>query len=148
MNYKLFTLIIENYQPDTLFIGQYFTMFTNTGFEVYQLNHIPRKSVEDWLEKRGFPVKFKLVEEGNPNLNEAKVVATHEQIGWWDESTESDIMSDINLTQLNYILNEQAGLVNVEVEYDEEEQNYLPTLYENKVTMCPLDYEMYEDEEN
>ncbi len=139
MNYKIFTIIMESYQPDILFIGQYFIM--PYEFEIYQLNHIPKESIEEYVEKHGFPIKFKLVEEGNPNLNDHQVVATHEQIGWWDEDVDSDDLSDINITQLNYILNEQAGLVNIEVEFDEETNNYIPTLYENKITMCPLDYE-------
>lgn len=141
ITHEVCSLILENYELEEFFIGQWFTRMSIDGLEVYQLTSIPRQSCEEFVEEYGFPVRFKIILKGNPNLNNDVLVATHDQIGWWDSSPDSDSLTDISVNDINYVLQEQDGFVFVEMDYDEDTDEIVPLLFDEKITICPLDYE-------
>jgi hypothetical protein len=69
------------------------------------------------------------------------IVATHEQIGWWDEGEDTDEYRDITLDDINMILNENDGMVNVLAYYDDEEGEFSPSILLNKVILTDLQEE-------
>jgi hypothetical protein len=93
--------------------------------------------MEQFLQENGAPYELSLVDE------DGNVVATHEQIGWWDEGPNSDEYRDITLKDINNIINTYDGEVNVLTFHDEDRINI--EYYNNKVVICSID--AYEEEE-
>jgi hypothetical protein len=83
------------------------------------------------------------VYEGNPNLKEFEILASPNQIGWFDRGNDSDEISDISLKQINTIFFDYQGYLAIEMDYYKEE----PTLYDNKVTIRTLDHQEEDDDD-
>jgi hypothetical protein len=144
-------LVPKSYKPLKLEQGMFFsTIKKEIGTErayihLHTLNFVP-KDVELYTQLNGMPVELYIVYEGNSNLNEFEILATPEQIGWFDDGDYSDEISDITVRQINIIFSDYEGFINLE--YDIEADK--PVLYDNKVTMRfindsgPVDF----DEEN
>jgi hypothetical protein len=82
------------------------------------------------------------METGNPNLREQVVLATPEQIGWFDEGEWSDELCDIELKHYNRILEGYDGWILIEMmETEEDEDELTPVIYNNKVTIAYADLE-------
>jgi hypothetical protein len=79
------------------------------------------------------------------------ILATPEQIGWFDEGDWCDELCDIEVRHFNRIIEGYDGYVLIEVDYHEEEddENMLsPVLYNNKVTISYADLEDEYDEDD
>jgi hypothetical protein len=141
-------LVLKSYMPRYLEIGMWFITKINPGTrkeytEVWALDKLPLDTLEEFIVKHGAPVEPYLIYD-------EQVIAEPHEIGWWDDGPESDELRDIELKDINLLLDEYNGFVDVEIdEYDyayEEEIN--PILYMEKVTMTiPGMYEE-EDEED
>lgn len=113
---------------------------------VYSIEH--PKDPEAFIEVNGYPVKPYIIVEGNPNLsNSTEILATPEQIGWFDAGPDSDHIMDIELKQFNDILEYDNGDVLIEVDDDTEDV----VLFQDKVTLMYVDsiddeYEMDQDD--
>lgn len=146
--YQTVELVLKSYMPKQLEIGMWFITKINPGTrkeysEVWALDKYPLDSLEDFIIKHGAPVEPYLIYD-------EQVLAEPHEIGWWDEGEHSDELRDIELRDINYILDEWDGYVDVEVdEWDyahEEEIN--PILYADKVTLTvPGMYEEEDDDE-
>jgi hypothetical protein len=138
-------LVLKSYMPKHLEIGMWFITKLNPGTrkeysEVWALDKLPLDTLEEFIVKHGAPVEPYLIYD-------EQVVAEPHEIGWWDDGPDFDELRDLEIKDVNDIINELDGFVDVEIdEWDyahEEEIN--PILYANKVTMCIPD--MYEEEE-
>ena len=141
-------LVLKSYMPKQLELGMWFITKINPGTlkeysEIWALTTHPRETLEEFIVKNGAPVEPYLI------YNEEVVAEPHE-IGWWDEGDHIDELRDIELSDVNFILIEWDGYVDVEIDewdYDHEEV-INPILYAEKVTMClPGLYEEEEDDE-
>lgn len=142
-------LVLKSYMPKQLEIGMWFITKINPGTrkeysEIWALNTHPRETLEEFVTLHGAPVEPYLIYD-------EQVIAEPHEIGWWDEGEHSDELRDIELRDINLIINEWDGYVDVEIdEWDfahEEEIN--PILYADKVTMCaPYTYEEDDDEDD
>jgi hypothetical protein len=123
-------LVLINYMPDDeLEIGMLFSRIVDDSYQVYELDKIPNDQ-KAYIVEHGFPVHLNIIWEGNPNLDEMEIMATHEEIGWFDEGDESDELTDITIKQINKILTDDGDL---EVEISGDEIN--PILYNGKVVI-------------
>ncbi len=74
------------------------------------------------------------------------ILATPDEIGWFDEGDDTDELRDVTLNDLNYIINYEGGFVLIDVDGETGE----PTLAEGKVIITvdwtdadPEDYDDY-----
>ena len=135
-------LVLTSYLPLTIEIGMRFVNIRNPGTdnEIIELIEITKATLREvpsdidrFFEKYGTPVEL-LVVDGHDT-----VLATHEQIGWFDPGDESDEYRDIELKDINIILQEYEG--QIEIEIDDVAYNYgaiNPIIEEGKVIIRPL----------
>lgn len=155
-------LVFENYIPNDLVSGLWFKQRVKDVIygkiyeydRIFELNHTPANR-EEFIITNGYPVRPMIMSiTANPD-EPAITLATHEQIGWWDEDPSSDEMRDIELKDINMILSECDGEIEIEVEYHEDqfgEEFVSSILYMDKVTLAipgthdEPDYDDYDED--
>jgi hypothetical protein len=150
-------LVFQSYIPSEFEIGMLFlrkiSMYKVKTLieynEVFELKEIPRDK-ESFILINGWPVApFIFSITANPDAF-ADPLATPDQIGWWDDGPESDELRDIDIKDYNYILEEQDGYIEIEVDAfmnEDGEECIEPILYNDKVTIrIPTDEEEYEED--
>jgi hypothetical protein len=140
-------LVLKSYMPLQLEKGMLFlTKFQqSTRFEtseLWELTEVPKTPIEDFITINGAPVELMIVDE------EENVLATDEQIGWWDEGEECEEFRDITLEDINMIFNENNGMLNVLSIFDEEQDRWLPCFLMDKVILSDLQFDEDEDEDD
>jgi hypothetical protein len=65
------------------------------------------------MSRHGVPVELVIIDESG------NLLASHDEIGWWDEGEHTDELRDITLDDINYLLREFDGYI--DIEYDEDE---------------------------
>jgi hypothetical protein len=151
-------LVFQSYIPSEFEIGMLFLrkvsmMKLRTLIEyneVFELKEIPRDK-ESFILINGWPVApFIFSITANPDAF-AEPLATPDQLGWWDEGEESDELRDADIKDYNYILENEDGYIEIEVdEYitEDGEEIVTPILYMDKVTVrIPTDEEYYDEED-
>ena len=149
-------LVFKNYIPEKLTKGMWFIQHIKDViygrvyeydriFEMTILGQLSPEDFDAFIQINGYPVKPVIMSiTANPD-NYADVLATEEQIGWWDDGPQSDELRDITIADINYILSDEDGIVEIEVrDYTDEDDDHMitPVLYDNKVTVrIPTDYE-------
>jgi len=142
----------NSYFPDELQEGMLFINRISVGviepyIELFELEEVPG-DMDEFMSKHGAPVEMYIID------GDDEVLATPEQIGWWDEGSHVDELRDITLNEINFILRECDGTVEIEVEeYDDGDGYYLddndephidysynddelvPILHDNKVVL-------------
>ena len=103
-------MVFKSYAPLKLEKGMLFLILEGRDFQIRQLDFIPQDE-QEYLRINGYPVEPYIMEMGNPNLKEEVVLATPEQIGWFDEGEWSDELCDIELKHFNRILERYYGWV-------------------------------------
>ena len=153
-------LVFENYVPDELLKGMWFKQRVKDVIygkvyeydKIFELTHIPE--YESYVAVNGYPVKpMVMTITANPDDN-AILLAHPEQIGWWDEDPSFDEMRDIELKDINMILCDYDGEIEIEVDIHEDElgeEIVSSVIYMDKVTLSvpglhtEYDYYMNED---
>jgi hypothetical protein len=115
-------------------------------YEVFELKEIPRDT-ESFILVNGWPVEpFIFTVTANPDAF-ADPLATPDQLGWFDEGEHSDELRDIEIKDYNYILENEDGYIEIEVDAlmnEDGEEIVTPILYMNKATVrIPTD-EVYD----
>ena len=118
--------------------------------EVFELKEIPRDK-ESFILINGWPVApFVFSITANPDAL-ADPLATPDQLGWWDDGPESDELRDADIKDYNYILENEDGIVEIEIDAfmsEDDEEIVTPILYMDKVTIrIPSDEEEYDEED-
>ena len=151
-------LVFQSYIPAKFEIGMLFQrkismMKLRTLIEyneVFELKEIPRDT-ESFTLINGWPVApFIFSITANPDAF-AEPLATPDQLGWFDEGEDSDELRDIDIKDYNYILENEDGYIEIEVDAfmnEDGEEIVTPILYMDKVTVrIPTD-EVYEDDDD
>jgi hypothetical protein len=86
------------------------------------------------MAKHGCPVELLIIDESG------NLLASHDEIGWWDEGDDSDEYRDITLDDINYLLREFEGYIDIDVDEDEG-----VTLIEDKVVLSLQPDEEFDD---
>ena len=120
---------LSSYLPDELEEGMLFINRISVGviepyIELFELEEIP-EDPEAFMVKHGAPVDLLIIDD------EGNIIAFQDQIGWWDEGEDTDELRDITLDDINYILRELDGYV--DIEYDEIEDDFV--MYEDKIVL-------------
>lgn len=111
-------LILINYVPNELRKGLLFasTLFPNTEkqrMEVWAHESRTHLSATEFFEIHGFPVEMKLLTE------EGLEIASGEQLAWWDDNdSSSENLKDMTLNEVNTILNDYEGVVDILIDED------------------------------
>lgn len=120
---------LSSYLPDELEEGMLFINRISVGviepyIELFELEEIP-EDPEAFMVKHGAPIDLLIIDD------EGNIIAFQDQIGWWDEGEDTDELRDITLDDINYILRELDGYV--DIEYDEIEDDFV--MYEDKIVL-------------
>lgn len=158
MQYYEAELVLKSFKPlalekGMLFINKFGYNTSKEEVEVYELAAVPLDE-EEYIAKNGYPVELYIIDPHCPFNDEQCVLATPDQIGWWDDGEDVDDLFTITTKQINRILNDFDGIVEIEVEYtvlqDEEgneEEVIIPSIYEDFVSLRyqTEEYEEYEE---
>lgn len=131
-------LVYKNYMPEKLEPGMLFMNILHIGttketVELWTLERLPYNK-DKFLSENGAPVELFIIDY------DGTILATPEEIGWFDLGDNYDTLTNISLKELNIILNEDDGMLEIEIEEDEEE-NISPIKQEDKVVLRFLTYE-------
>ncbi|MFN9112091.1 MAG: hypothetical protein ACK5XN_18655 [Bacteroidota bacterium] len=111
--------------PKSLEIGMLFIEASEEGIQLFELNSIPRDE-EKFIIDNGSPVELFIVD------GDDVIVEPHE-IGWIDEG--GDNLYPISLEEINYILNECDGWLELEIieDFFDEDEQIVPNFVDEKV---------------
>lgn len=121
--------VLKNYLPKELEEGMLFINRISVGViepyvELWELKEVP-KDIEEFINKNGAPVELIIIDENED------ILASHDEIGWWDEGEHTDELRDISIEDINTILREHDGYLDIELDDDTLEAS----LYEDKVLL-------------
>lgn len=110
-------IAVKSYLPPELEVGMLFINRISVGviepfIELFELEELP-EDPDAFMAKHGCPVELLIIDE------DGDLLASHDEIGWWDEGEYTDELRDITLDDINYLLREFDGYI--DIEYDEDE---------------------------
>jgi hypothetical protein len=110
---------LSSYLPSELEVGMLFVNRISVGviepyIELFELEEIP-EDPDAFMAKNGAPVTLVIT-----TIEDDNVRATEEQIGWWDDGDESDEYREVTLDDINFLLRECDGYVDIEFDDDED----------------------------
>jgi hypothetical protein len=128
---------LSSYLPDELEEGMLFINRISVGvvepyLELFELEEVP-EDADAFMAKNGAPVELLIIN------NEGEPLASHDEIGWWDEGDDSDEYRDVTLDDINYILRELDGYVDIEID------EHGVILMEDKVVLSLVPEDDFED---
>lgn len=105
---------LSSYLPTELEEGMLFINRISVGviepyIELFELEEIP-EDMDEFMSKNGAPVELVIIDD------EGGILASHDEIGWWDDGDDSDEYRDVTLEDINYLLRELDGYVDIEVD--------------------------------
>ena len=123
-------LALRSYMPKRLELGMLFVDVTEEGTTLWELDKIPQDE-EAFMVENGAPMEVYIID------NDDSVIAEPHEIGWFDEGDDTDELRDITLDDINYILNEFDGWVEIEIieDFFDEDEQVIPNMYEQKVVV-------------
>lgn len=143
-------LVFDSYIPDKLEKGVWFRQRIKDVIygNVYEYDRLftmdsalplSSEDLDSFIQMHGPPVMPVIVSiTANPD-DKAAVIAQPHQIGWWDDGPGTDELRDIELKDINLILSDYNGELEIEVEDQAFEDGIVvPVLYMDKVTLTLL----------
>lgn len=131
-------IVLKSYLPLELEEGMLFVNRISVGVvepyvELFELEEIP-EDMDDFMAKYGAPVQLFIIDE------DENILATDEEIGWWDEGEYTDELRDITLDDINLVLRAWEGYLAIEID----EETETPVIMEDRVVLS-LDQEDIND---
>ena len=128
---------LSSYLPDELQEGMLFINRISVGvvepyIELFELEEVP-EDADAFMAKNGAPVELIIIDD------EGGLLASHDEIGWWDEGDDSDEYRDVTLDDINYLLRELEGYVDIEID------EYGVILIEDKVILSLAPEDEFDD---
>lgn len=128
-------LAYRSYLPKKLEKGMLFITIQHQGtvkesVEVWTLER-SEQHMDDYLATHGAPIELHVINE------DGDILAEPEEIGWFDLGESFMTLTDISLKEINIILNEYDGLVEIEIDDDsyDNEDIISPLIQHEKVTL-------------
>ena len=130
---------LSSYLPSELEVGMLFVNRISVGviepyIELFELEEIP-EDPDAFMAKNGAPVTLVIT-----TIEDDNVRATEEQIGWWDDGDESDEYREVTLDDINFLLRECDGYV--DIEFDDDDGDVV--LIEDKVVLSLIPEDDFE----
>lgn len=140
-------LVLKSYKPLRLEEGMLFITKLNPNtrkeyVELWELKELP-VNTEEFYVKNGYPVELQVVYDN-------ELLVDHHEIGWFDEGAHTDDLREISLKEINTILYDYDGEVDIEIEEEllEKEDKMKAIIKEGKAVLSfPFTYEE-EDEDD
>lgn len=138
-NYEV-ELVMKSYMPKRLEEGMLFVNATPDSVSLFKLEKVPFDE-EKFLVENGAPVELFIIDS-----EDESIIAEPHEIGWLDEGEDVDELREVTLDDINYILNECEGFLEIQIEEEmfDQEEMIIPIMYEQKVVISFLQEE--EDE--
>ena len=132
-------IVLKSYFPLELEEGMLFINRISVGIiepyvELWEIEDIT-DNVDTFMAINGAPVELMIIDD------EGQLIASHDEIGWWDEGEHTDELRDVTLDDINYILKEFDGYV--DIEYDETNDDFV--IYEDKIVLSIIPDDDFED---
>ena len=133
-------IAVKSYLPPELEVGMLFTNRISVGviepfIELFELEEIP-EDPDAFMAKHGCPVELLIIDE------DGDILASHDEIGWWDEGDDVDEYRDITLDDINYLLRELDGYIDIQIE---DEEDFFLVFMEDKVVLSLVPDEDFDD---
>jgi len=157
MGYYEGHLVLKSFKPLSLEKGMWFLnkFGHNTRkeeVELYQLDKVPLDQ-ETYIAKNGYPLELYIVDPMSQFEDDRCILASPNEIGWWDDGEDTDELFTVTAKQLNSIFNDYGGLVDIEVAENTEDSLMLlseevitPLLYQQLVCIRYCQEEDYIEE--
>jgi hypothetical protein len=118
--------------PKSLEKGMLFIEASEEGIQLFELDSIPRDEKQFILDN-GAPMELYIID------GDDVIVEPHE-IGWIDEGEDSEELYPISLEEINYILNECDGWLELEIieDFFDEDEQIIPNFVDEKVVIRML----------
>lgn len=132
-------LVVKSYMPHTLEKGMWFLKTLYYGDKhifVLDKTFLNPEEEQKFIEENGYPVKPYVIEEYMDKSTPA-ILATPEEIAWFDEGDDTDELREIKLEDINFILSFTEGFLLIDVDGDTGE----PVKVEGKVILRDLEEE-------
>jgi hypothetical protein len=105
---------LSSYLPPELKVGMLFINRISVGvvdpyIELFELEEVP-EDADAFMAKHGAPVELIIIDD------EGGLLASHDEIGWWDDGDDSDEYREVTLDDINYLLRELDGYVDIEID--------------------------------
>jgi hypothetical protein len=106
---------LSSYLPSELEVGMLFVNRISVGvmdpyIELFELEEIP-EDPDAFMAKNGAPVEILIIND------QGDILASQDEIGFWDDGDDTDEYRDVTLDDINYLLRELDGYV--DIEFDE-----------------------------
>ena len=106
---------LSSYLPSELEVGMLFVNRISVGVmdpyvELFELEEVP-EDADAFMAKNGAPVEILIIND------QGDVLASQDEIGFWDDGDDTDEYRDVTLDDINYLLRELDGYV--DIEFDE-----------------------------
>ena len=106
---------LSSYLPSELEVGMLFVNRISVGVmdpyvELFELEEVP-EDADAFMDKNGAPVEILIVND------EGDILASQDEIGFWDDGDDTDEYRDVTLDDINFLLRELDGYV--DIEFDE-----------------------------
>jgi len=130
-------LVFKSYRPLELELSMLFVRRQHVGtfkeqVEIFALTSIPRDK-DEFISINGHPVELCVVFN---EYDAVDLLVQPEQIAWFDEGPDTEDLHDITIKEINKILNDYGGYVDVEVD---EEYPDTAILAEGKAILSFID---------
>lgn len=107
-------LVYKNYIPDDIKPGMMFIQHLHPGtikdtIEVFIVEKAPLDD-EKFIAENGFPIELMILD-----AFDGEVLAKHNNIGWLDLGDDIDYLEDLKPKDINIILNDWSGQLDIEV---------------------------------
>jgi hypothetical protein len=161
--FTLAKLVFKSYMPKQLEKGMWFkkehsdVLLGNVYnyFTIYELKEIPN-DIYHYMSMNGAPVEPYIVQPTQNKDDKEEILATPEQIGWWDQGDTSDDLEDLTVQIINaYIYGEDGddGYIALEVFDSEDEEGIHRNVvfFHDKVTIRHVtfvDEHEYDDDDD
>ena len=142
-------LVLKSYKPLKLEEGMLFVnkIARTDAVELFILEEIPDDE-EKFVVTNGYPMEPYIIQHELLNNTETPIIlATPEEIGWWDYE-ELDEFTEISIEEINNVISQFTGLLEIYID----DETDVPLLVENKVVLKYLtdddeeEYDEYESE--
>lgn len=141
-------LVYGSYLPKKLELGMLFVKILYSGsikenIVLWTLDKLPEDK-NTFLSEHGAPIHLYIIDEDGENLAEP------EEIAWFDLGESFTVLTEISLKEINLIINDYDGIVEIEIDDDAFIENnlYDPIFIHNKVTLRFLTDNIEEEDED
>ena len=124
-------IVLKSYLPFTLEEGMLFVNRISVGImepyvELWALEEVP-EDADAFMATNGAPVELFIIDD------DEELLATEEELGWWDEGQHTDELREISLDDINYLLRECDGYIDIEISDETEDPGVI--LFEDRVIL-------------